>query len=174
MNEINATEYFKTIEPAGKSILVDVRTEMEFEIEHAENAINIPLDRITPQKIEELKGGKQLFVICKSGTRAKQAVTKCSLEDSATIISGGTDAWITQGGTTIKGKQIMSLERQVRIAAGAIIVICTMLSLSIPGAVYGATFVGAGLIFAGVTDTCGMGLMLAHMPWNKVKTSCPV
>jgi hypothetical protein len=32
-----------------------------------------------------------------------------------------------------------------------------------------AAFVGAGLIFSGVTDTCGMGLLLARMPWNRVR-----
>ena len=32
-----------------------------------------------------------------------------------------------------------------------------------------AAFVGAGLVFAGITDTCGMGLLLARMPWNQIK-----
>ena len=32
-----------------------------------------------------------------------------------------------------------------------------------------SAFVGAGLVFAGITDTCGMGMMLARMPWNQVK-----
>jgi hypothetical protein len=30
-----------------------------------------------------------------------------------------------------------------------------------------SAFVGAGLVFAGITDFCGMGLLLARMPWNK-------
>ncbi|MCU0707785.1 MAG: sulfurtransferase, partial [Pirellula sp.] len=32
-------------------------------------------------------------------------------------------------------------------------------------------FVGAGLIFAGVTDTCAMGMLIAKMPWNQVAAS---
>ena len=36
-----------------------------------------------------------------------------------------------------------------------------------------AAFVGAGLTFAGITDTCGMGLILARMPWNQVAASSP-
>ncbi len=32
-----------------------------------------------------------------------------------------------------------------------------------------SAFVGAGLIFAGVTDTCGMAMMLSRMPWNQVR-----
>jgi hypothetical protein len=31
-----------------------------------------------------------------------------------------------------------------------------------------SAFIGAGLVFAGITDTCGMGMMLSRMPWNQV------
>jgi hypothetical protein len=32
-----------------------------------------------------------------------------------------------------------------------------------------SAFVGVGLIFAAVTDTCGMAMILARMPWNRQK-----
>jgi len=34
-------------------------------------------------------------------------------------------------------------------------------------------FVGAGLMFAGITDTCAMGMLIARMPWNQVKLDKP-
>jgi hypothetical protein len=37
--------------------------------------------------------------------------------------------------------------------------------------VFLSAFVGAGLVFAGVTDTCGLGLLLAKAPWNRVDES---
>ena len=84
------------------------------------------------------------------------------------VVDGGTDLWNEQGLPVKEGKDVISLERQVRITAGTLVVIGTLLGvfvnqyfLIIPG------FVGAGLVFAGVTDTCGMALMLARMPWNR-------
>ena len=92
-------------------------------------------------------------------------------------VEGGTQAWEQAGLPVVRGKKTISLERQVRIAAGALVFLGTILGaavspylLIIPG------FVGAGLVFAGITDTCGMGMMLAKMPWNQVGTepsTCP-
>ena len=64
---------------------------------------------------------------------------------------------------------VISLERQVRIAAGAIVCVGSLLGLFVnPTLTYIATFVGAGLVFAGVTDTCAMGMLMARMPWNQI------
>jgi len=72
-----------------------------------------------------------------------------------------------------RGKRTISLERQVRIAAGSLVLLGAVLSLLVHPYFIGlAAFVGAGLVFAGVTDTCGMAMCLARMPWNQVKESC--
>jgi hypothetical protein len=64
----------------------------------------------------------------------------------------------------------MSLERQVRIAAGSLVFTGVMLSVFVHPYFIGLSgFVGAGLVFAGVTDTCAMGMMIAKMPWNQVR-----
>ena len=83
-------------------------------------------------------------------------------------VEGGTTAWSAAGLPVVRGRKTISLERQVRIAAGSLVFAGTLLGamvnplfLIIPG------FVGAGLVFAGVTDTCGMAMMLAKMPWNQ-------
>ena len=62
----------------------------------------------------------------------------------------------------------MSLERQVRIAAGSLVLTGAIHSLVHPWWIGLSGFVGAGLMFAGITDTCGMGMVLARMPWNRV------
>ena len=70
----------------------------------------------------------------------------------------------------VRGKKMVSLERQVRIAAGFLVVLGALLGWFVdPAFVFLSAFIGAGLVFAGVTDTCGMGLMLAKMPWNRVE-----
>jgi rhodanese-related sulfurtransferase len=88
---------------------------------------------------------------------------------SVVNVEGGTLAWEKAGLPVVRGKKAMSLERQVRIAAGSLVLIGTVLGAFVhPYALGLAGFVGAGLVFAGITDTCGMGMLLARMPWNQV------
>ncbi len=66
--------------------------------------------------------------------------------------------------------KVISLERQVRIVAGSLVVIGVVLGYFVhPWFVGLSAFVGAGLVFAGITDFCGMGLLLAKFPWNAQK-----
>jgi hypothetical protein len=79
-------------------------------------------------------------------------------------------ACVECGLAVVHGAKMISLERQVRIAAGSIVLVGAILALLVdPLFVLVSGFVGAGLVFAGITDTCGMGLMLARMPWNQIK-----
>ena len=83
-------------------------------------------------------------------------------------VEGGTQAWAAAGLPVVRGKKIVSLERQVRIAAGSLVCLGVLLAWLVhPAFIALSAFVGAGLIFAGLTDTCGMGLLLARMPWNR-------
>ena len=84
-------------------------------------------------------------------------------------VEGGTKACEQAGLPLVRGKQVISLERQVRIAAGSLVLTGVILGWFVHPIFFGlSAFVGAGLVFAGVTDTCGMGLLLARMPWNRV------
>ena len=84
-------------------------------------------------------------------------------------VEGGTAAWEAAGLPVVRGKKTISLERQVRIAAGVLVLVGSALGYFVhPYFIGVAAFVGAGLTFAGVTDTCGMGMLLARMPWNQV------
>ena len=79
-------------------------------------------------------------------------------------------AWEQAGLPMRRGPKAVSLERQVRIAAGSLVLLGAVLALTVhPWFALLSAFVGAGLVFSGVTDTCGMGMLLARMPWNQVK-----
>ncbi|MGL4554816.1 MAG: rhodanese-like domain-containing protein [Gemmataceae bacterium] len=155
--------------------LIDVRTPVEFREVHCPFARNVPLSGLDPHAVRKSHpAGKPLFVICRSGSRGKQACEQLLAAGLDVInVEGGTLAWAEAGLPVERGRKAMSLERQVRIAAGLLVVLGAALGYAVHPAFIGlSAFVGAGLVFAGVTDTCGMGLLLARMPWNQVK-GCP-
>jgi rhodanese-related sulfurtransferase len=151
--------------------LIDVRTPLEFQKVHVGFARSVPLDQLDPQQIASSRDGSQpLYVICRSGGRAKQACEKLAAAGHTHVVNveGGTQAWDQAGLPVVRGQKVMSLERQVRIAAGSLVVLgCALGAFVTPYAFGLAAFVGAGLVFAGVTDTCAMGLLIARMPWNR-------
>ena len=159
---------------SGKKIdLIDVRTPVEFREVHVEFARNIPLDQLDPAAVMQARNGSSndpLYVICKSGGRGRQACESFSKAGYSNVINidGGTSACEQAGLPVVKGKKAISLERQVRIAAGSLVLIGVALSFVNQYFIGLSAFVGAGLVFAGITDTCGMGIMLGKMPWNQV------
>jgi hypothetical protein len=75
---------------------------------------------------------------------------------------------VAAGLPVVRGSKAISLERQVRMAAGSLVLLGILLAWLVHPACYGlSALVGAGLVFAGMTNTCGMGLLLARMPWNR-------
>lgn len=162
----------------GETIdLIDVRTPVEFREVHAEYARNIPLDVFDPEEVMSNRNGssgRPLYVICRSGSRASTACQKlvsCGHENIVNV-EGGTQAWEAAGLPVKRGKKTMSLERQVRIAAGFLVVAAVVLGFTVHPAFFALSgIVGAGLMFAGITDSCVMGMLMAKMPWNQV-TEC--
>ena len=159
----------------GKKIdLIDVRTPVEYREVHVGIARNVPLDRLDVAAIMRGRNGsasEPLYVICRSGNRGQQACEKFLQAGFSHVVNveGGTMACVEAGFPVVRGKKAVSLERQVRIAAGSLVVLGAALSFVHPAFVGLSAFVGAGLVFAGITDTCGMGMILARMPWNQVK-----
>lgn len=157
-------------------LLLDVRTSGEFASAHIDGSILHPLDRLSPDTVVHLAAGKEgIVVVCQSGKRATQAAEKLQATglSSIAVLDGGVNAWAAAGLPLTHGQGVISLERQVRIAAGALVLTGAILGYLINSnwiALSG--FVGAGLIFAGITDTCGMGLLLARMPWNQCGGGC--
>lgn len=159
--------------------LIDVRTPVEFREVHVDFARNVPLDRLDPQEIRRERANtadRPLYVICRSGSRGKQACETLQNAGLGTVVNveGGTAAWEAAGLPVIRGPKGISLERQVRIAAGLLVIVGTALGAFLHSGLLGiAGFVGAGLVFAGVTDRCGMALLLGRMPWNQVREKFP-
>jgi rhodanese-related sulfurtransferase len=155
--------------------VIDVRTPAEFDEVHAEGARSIPLDRLDPRAVmggRADRASEPLYVLCQTGGRARKACERFAAAGypNAVVVEGGTLAWERAGLPVVCGRKAMSLERQVRIAAGALVLLGTALGAFLdPGFLAVSAFVGAGLVFAGITDTCGMAMLLARMPWNQVK-----
>ena len=159
--------------------LIDVRTPVEYAEVHAEGAELVPLDKLEPQAVmsgRNESSDEPLFFICKSGGRSAKAVEKFRAAGFTNVVSveGGTAAWEQAGLPVVRGtRKVMSLERQVRVAAGSLVVLGVLLGWLVHPAFYAlSALVGAGLVFAGVTDWCGMGMLLARMPWNNARADC--
>lgn len=148
--------------------LIDIRSPDEHARERIAGALNIPLDRISPESAP----GDVLIFHCRSGMRTAQAA------DALVAAADGRDCYIVQGGIAAWGNAGLPVEkvrgaplemqRQVMIAAGMLVLVGTLLSLfAAPMWIGLAIFVGAGLTFAGITGFCGMARLLALMPWNR-------
>ena len=163
---INAQEANNLIS-AGKAILVDVRETGEFKAEHIEGAINKPLSSLDIDEIKNLAGDKQIIVQCLSGKRASQACAKIDSSD-ASILEEGIEGWKKEGLKTVKKGHGITIQRQVMIVAGSLVLIGSLLSIFVNyNFIALPLFVGAGLAFAGLSGWCGMAILLNKMPWNK-------
>jgi len=181
MTTITPHQLSARLKHGEKLHLLDVRTPAEHAEVHVPGVHLAPLDKLDAAELADADGfakDQALFIFCRSGGRAKQAAEK--LEKSGytqcSVVEGGTMAWAAAGLPVERGAtKVMSLERQVRIAAGAIVVIGALLAQFVnPAFVWLSGFVGAGLMFAGITDTCAMGMLIAKLPWNQrgVGASC--
>lgn len=151
-------------------LFVDVRTPAEFETVHIDGAINLPLDQVDAhlQRVVHNAGGR-IILICQSGNRATQARQKLAgagLED-VSVLSGGMGAWVAEGAAVNRGHSRWSLERQIRLVAGSIVLAAVVASLWVPTLLVVAGLVGAGLAFAALTNTCAMGMLLSKLPYNQ-------
>lgn len=152
------------------TIFVDVREYPEFASGHIDGSRHVPLG--TLQKAStSWRPSQPITLVCKSGARAEQARRQLAHQGftSLTVLEGGVDAWRTAGKPLITiHRNSWSLERQVRTAAGSLVLLTLLLAhMASPWFLLGTAFVGAGLVFAGVTDTCMMASLLSRLPWNR-------
>ena len=150
--------------------VVDVRQPMEVAGGRISGSRCIPLDRL---ERAELPDGDLVFV-CASGNRSAQAMAvvqqrfpgRCVMD-----LAGGLERWQSEGlPVERQAGAPMPLMRQVQIAAGSLVLLGLIGSHWWAAAWIGLSwFVGAGLVFAGVSGFCGMARLLAWMPWNRVR-----
>jgi rhodanese-related sulfurtransferase len=157
--------------------MVDVRTPAEFEHEHIAGAMLRPLERLDAAVFAGQLNSEDsaVYVVCRGGTRARSAIVKLESAGlkNCVLLEGGIEAWARCGYELQRGaRKAISLERQVRIAAGSLVLIGLALGFMVARGFFGlSAFVGAGLVFAGLTDFCGMGMLLARMPWNQIQSN---
>jgi rhodanese-related sulfurtransferase len=158
--------------------IVDVRSPREFEAEKVAGALNIPLGELE-QQCQALSQHQNLVLLCASGMRAQKAQELLASRGiKAQVLEGGLKEW-SRHNLPVERAPIegLSMERQVRIVAGALAAIGGLMALLVnPWFAVIPTFVGCGLVFAGVTDTCGMAMLLAKLPYNtrRGSTCCQV
>lgn len=158
------------------TFILDVRTAAEAKASSLAGSVNIPLHELTPERLQadiaqSGKDGSRIYLLCQAGRRAEMAADQLAgqIDAELIVIDGGLDALKhSQISLQTNGKTVMSLERQVRIAAGFLVLSGVLLGTFVtPNFYFLSGFVGAGLMFAGITDTCMMGMLIARMPWNK-------
>lgn len=156
-------------DPGGVRLL-DVRTPGEYTTAHIAGSYNVPVDVLAEHSAEIRGLANPVVLICQSGQRAERAdaVLRASGMRQLRVLDGGMRAWVDAGLPVNRGAQRISLERQVRIAAGLLSATGALLALLVsPWFATIPALVGSGLVFAGVTDTCAMGMLLARLPYNR-------
>lgn len=155
--------------------IIDVRTPGEFESIHVAHARNVPLDQLRA-RVDEVRSlvdeGREVVLSCRTENRARQAQALLAAAGvpSLPILEGGIVAWEAEGAPVVQGAIRWDLERQVRFTAGLLVLVSVLVSLVFPPARFVAGFVGAGLVFAALSNTCAMASGLAKLPYNRPRT----
>ena len=153
------------------AVLVDVRDADEHAREHIPGARHHALTRI--DRDSPARNGDDVLIFhCRSGARTKGNAARLAAatpDCEVYILEGGLDAWKKAGlPVALNRSQPIEIMRQVQIAAGSLVLLGVVLgALVTPGFYALSGFVGAGLLFAGVSGFCGMAHLLAVMPWNR-------
>lgn len=156
------------------AVLVDVREPDERLRERIEGSVSVPMSVFDPKAVPAC--ADRVLVVCRSGARAADATARLAAAGKANVycIKGGINAWKAAGLPTTGRKDVpITLMRQVQIVAGGAVLAGTILGATVSPWFYIVPgFFGAGLLFAGLSGTCGMASMLSLMPWNRApKTS---
>ena len=156
--------------------VIDVRSAAEYRAGHIPGAKLLPIEQLTPDKVRrsfnhlEFGNGNPIYLTCQAGPRAEKAAQQLHKAgfENLKLIEGGTQAWQQAGLPLNRCGNAISLERQVQITIGALLVMKVVLGFSVHELFFATTaFIGAGLIVAGATRWCGMAKLIAQMPWNR-------
>lgn len=152
---------------------IDVRTPAEHRALHAAGVRLFPLDRFAPGEVIAARGpaaSAPVVVFCQGGTRARTAADQLVAAGctQVEVVDGGTKAWAAANLPVMRGAATFGLERQVRTIIGVGVLTGALLAVFVhPSWAFLAAFFGAGLTMAGITDWCGLALLIQKMPWNR-------
>jgi rhodanese-related sulfurtransferase len=168
---ISASALAETCRQQDPPLLLDVRTAVEVQEISIAGVTKVPLDELKPDAFAREHGSApRVVVICRGGTRAKKAAGMLTVAGMphVAVLDGGMQAWEAAGLPVLRGQRVMALDRQVRIATGTLVLLGWALGTWVHPAWFGVCgFMGAGLIFSGIANFCGLALLLARAPWNK-------
>ena len=155
--------------------IIDVRQYPEYAGGYIAGSELIPLDRLA-KHAAAWDRATPITLVCRSGRRAEQARQQLDALGftALDVLPGGVEAWAASGKSlqTI-ARRPWSLERQVRTAAGSLILLTMLLAFTVSHwFLIGTALIGAGLTFAGITDICMMATILGRMPWNRGTAVC--
>ena len=158
---------------SGEGTLVDVREHAEHAGGRISGAKLMPLS-VLEARHKELDHTRPVYVMCRSGNRSAKAqkeLRDLGFENVINVV-GGFEAWKRHDLPFEADEHApWDIERQVRFVAGLMILTGVLLAILVhPYFVGISAFVGAGLVFAAVTNTCTMGMILLKMPWNRTST----
>lgn len=163
------------IDEGRPPVLVDVSSRAEYADGHAKGAVSIPLAELDRAQIEGCLGGgagtaHPLYLICESGARAEQAAHRLAHAGlhNVHLVNGGTAAWRSQGLPVVRTARVPSLEHQVQIAVGAMILLILAKALLLHPVFHLLIgLIASALIIAGVSARRPLSALLARMPWNR-------
>jgi rhodanese-related sulfurtransferase len=169
IQDVEATTLKRWLEQ-GEALLIDVREPPEYAAEHIPEAQLLPLSIFDPTRVSQ-EAGKKVVLHCVMGMRSAQAGQKLLDAGFMTVYNfrGGVQAWKDAGYATVRGQRTpLSLQRQVQIASGCLVLLGTLLGVLVsPWFLLLSGGVGAGLVYAGLSGTCGMATLLARLPYNQ-------
>lgn len=135
----------------------------------------MPLEQLDREELTAALGpaaGREvpIHLICASGQRAQTAAEQLRSQGltNLVVVDGGTEAWASQRLPVRQMSTLPSVARQTQIAIGVL-----LLAALAKGALLHPVFyvliglLGGGLVFAGITGSCGLAAVLARMPWNR-------
>jgi rhodanese-related sulfurtransferase len=159
------------VEQHDDLFVIDVRGAAEFESVHIHGSYHVPLPLLREHAPDVAsRVGNRVVLVCQSGARAEQARQRLGVAgmDGALVLSGGVPAYAAAGGDVVRGRGPWAMERQVRMAAGSLVLTSVLAGeLVSPLLSLVAGFVGAGLAYSAATNSCAMGRVLSWMPWNR-------
>ncbi len=151
--------------------ILDVRTGGEFESVHIPGSYNVPLDTLAEHADDLADVEHPVVLVCQTGGRATTAhgALQVAGKQRLHILEGGMQAWRTAGGDVIEGTtDRWAMDRQVRFAAGSMVIAGVLASIFVPKAKWLSGGVAGGLVYSALSNTCAMGTVLAKLPYNQV------
>ena len=168
---IDAADLRDRLSRSAPPLVIDVRTPGEFRPAHIRGSVSVPLSVLIEHRDRvSAHLGADAVLVCQGGSRAEQA-RKALAEagvTGATVLRGGVEGWATAGGELTRDREVWEMERQVRLVAGSIALTGVLASTMFPKAKWAAGFIGGGLTFSALSNTCTMAVLLAKAPWNQV------